>query len=187
LYFSFVASVKYKEMMLNIPSLGTDPERDRVFANIDKSISKHQAELVAAGLEQWPTFVDLGLKKNGAWLQQQVRDGKTPDDYIRSDFHRAIALRLNKEERKHYEGLGNVAVHSSAFMMFFRDPLPDGEWGLVTQAACLYVLNATRHLSLCGLELIDKFPELANLIDAKTKDEWQTLARQIKEPTYLFT
>jgi len=187
IYYSLVACVKYKKLLESVSSPQPDRERDKAFAHIDRSISKHQTELAGCGIDKWPPFVALGKGKNGADRQKNVLDGTTQEDYIKSDFYRALALRLNATERKHYQDLGNVAVHSSGFMLFFRDAPPKTGIALITGAACLNLWNASRHLTLCALELLHRFPEMEQLIDAQTKVDWQTVARDVKEPGYLFT
>ena len=111
----------------------------------------------------------------------------TQEDYLRSDFYRAISVRLNADERKHYQGLGNVAVHSSGFMLFFRGSPSSEGVNLVTGAACLNIFHVSRHLALCALEMINRYPEMEVLIDAKTKVNWQILSRDVKAARYLFT
>jgi len=185
-YYSLVACVKYKKLLESVPSPQPDPERDKIFAHIDKSIAKHQKELAGCGITKWPPFVTLGKGKNGADRQKSVLDGTTQEDYIKSDFYRALALRLNATERKHYQDLGNVAVHSSGFLLFFRDNPPKTGVALVTGGACLNLWNASRHLALCALEMIHHFPDIEQLIDTQTKVDWQAVARDVKEPGYLF-
>jgi hypothetical protein len=189
IYYSLVACVKYRKIMENVASPTPEHEKDKVdlIARIDKSIAKHQKELARCGITKWPPFIALGKGKKGSDRQKRVLDGMTQDDYIKADFDRALALRLNETERRHYQDLGNVAVHSSGFILFLRDEAPKTGVATITGAACLNLWNASRHLALCALEMIDRFPSMEHLIDAQTKVDWQAVARDVKEPEYLFT
>jgi hypothetical protein len=185
IYYSYVACVKYKKLLRSVQSMDVDPERDKIYARIDTSIANHKAQLSSAGIASWPPFLALASDKaKGATRQQQVLDGDTKDDYLPSDYNSAISRRLNEREKSHYQMLGNVGTHSSGLILFFEST--DDEFSLISQATCLYLYNASRHLALCGLEMIHKFPEMETLLDSKAKADWEIMARDLKKSDYLY-
>ena len=61
LYFSLVGAVKHKKLHLTIaPDGANDQERQESLARIQKLIDKRKTELLAAGVENWAAFVNLG-------------------------------------------------------------------------------------------------------------------------------
>jgi hypothetical protein len=183
LYFSLVGAVNYRKLIDSIEgdSNGNVPHpgRDPALKKADQIITLRQDELAKAGFGNWQPFSSLNPE-----MQKRALKGKTQEDYLKDDFEDCLSHRLNPNEHKHYKDLGNVAIHSSAFVMAFFD---DGEENQVFIAgvACLALYNAARHLALCTLEAVNRFPELKTRIDSDTMADLRQLAEGLKKPNHL--
>ncbi len=187
LIYALVAHVKFRKLFLSVSGMHDDPDTARKLAGIDAKIQDYKSELTTRAIQRWPPFIALGKEKKGLVRQQAVLDGTTQEDYIRSHFDRIISSRLTATEKQHYQSLGNVAVHSSAFMLFFHDSPDENGLSLLGGVTCLYVFNASRNIALCALEMIHAFPGIEPSVDTKTRTALQAIARDIKKPGYLFT
>jgi hypothetical protein len=166
LYFSLVGAVNYRRLVDSIEgdSQGNTPhpDRDPALKKVDKLISQRQNELSKAGFRQWKPFLNLTPD-----TQKRVLKGKTQEDYLKDDFEKFLSGRLHPNEHKHYKDLGNVAIHSSAFVTSFFDDAEENK-KFIEGVACLALYNAARHLALCTLEAIKCFPELKPRFDTDT-------------------
>jgi len=116
LYFSLVGAVNYKKLLKTVPFGSSQDfgQENNQFEVVDRLIQARKKELKDAGFIQSSVFQTLSNKRKSI-----VINGETAEDYIKEDFKPCIERRLDLNEEKHYRDLGNVAVHSSAFVLFF--------------------------------------------------------------------
>jgi hypothetical protein len=182
LYFSLVGAVKYKKLLESIEDNSIhDPERDRQVAHVEKIIDQRKSDLTKAGFRQWKVF--RGLKPE---MQKEALQGKTQDDYLKKDFELVMNERLNPKEKKHYQDLGSVAIHSSAFVISFYDDPHENE-SFLAGVVCLALFNASRHLALCTLEATTQFSELKARLESSALIDLRQLAEGLKNKDYLKT
>jgi hypothetical protein len=183
-YFALKAAVDYKKMrsFINGGALATQLQPEEVLENarLDKIISDRKKQLQSLDMDAWIPFKNLNTQD-----QNSALEGKVRLDYIASDFDRALNLRLNLTEKQHFNALGNVAVHSSAFLLFTR--ISDGSpQTFIGGLACTVLFYVARHLALASLEANDGIPEMKDFLNAKVVNDLRTIARGIKQPNYLY-
>jgi hypothetical protein len=173
-YYTLVGSRNFRNLAKNTAA-------DALTINRANQIYEDRKQIfVKTNPDNWPPFAALD-----ADLKKLVLKGKTTSDYIESDFNDAIGSRLNPTEKSHYQGLGNVATHSSSVLLFMHEEQDGNELSSQTQTACFTIFNASRHLALLALEIMRFFPEMKGRVSKNSIDELKLLARDVKNQNYL--
>ncbi len=184
-FFALKAAHDYKKMrsLINNGSLPNSGDPADIIENsrIDSIIDQRRKQLLSLNIDQWPPFHALSQK-----LQTDALKGKVPSDCIPSDFDAALSERLNSTEHRHFKTLGNVAVHSSAFLLFTREAEGGVAPPLIGGLACTALFSTAMYLALCGLEANASIAETKGKLPDISVRFLRLLARRIKHPAYLY-
>jgi hypothetical protein len=174
-YYSLVGARKLKQLHL------TAGANNESIVSIDKIIAGNQKRWLKSDPYNWAPFLALSSKE-----KKKIISGNTQEDCLTNHFREAINRRLNAAEKLHYQLLGNVAVHSSSFLLYTHEPIAGDEPSFLEGVTSFALFNAARHLALHGLETLARFPVIKNQLTTADGADLTQLARGIKQDAYLY-